>query len=109
MGDVKNKREDDLLDTFCYGIAIALGDDKGFCMENSAIKGQQRGTNVGGGWRQQKANAVPPSNATSLRPRLIGRCTSTLGVLPFAYFSRASKTTKGDATKLQIPSVGDDD
>ena len=24
------KRDDDLLDTFCYGVAIALGDDKGF-------------------------------------------------------------------------------
>jgi hypothetical protein len=30
VGDAKNKREDDLLDTFCYGIAIALGDAKGF-------------------------------------------------------------------------------
>ena len=25
-----NKREDDLLDTFCYGVAIALGDASGF-------------------------------------------------------------------------------
>jgi hypothetical protein len=30
VGDKDNKREDDLLDTFCYGIALALGDDKGF-------------------------------------------------------------------------------
>jgi hypothetical protein len=30
VGDKDNKREDDLLDTFCYGIAIALGNDKGF-------------------------------------------------------------------------------
>jgi hypothetical protein len=30
IGDKENKREDDLLDTFCYGIAIALGNDKGF-------------------------------------------------------------------------------
>jgi hypothetical protein len=29
-GDKDNKREDDLLDTFCYGIALALGDNKGF-------------------------------------------------------------------------------
>jgi hypothetical protein len=29
-GDKNNKREDDLLDTFCYGIALALGDSKGF-------------------------------------------------------------------------------
>jgi phage terminase large subunit-like protein len=30
VGDKDNKREDDLLDTFCYGIAIALGNEKGF-------------------------------------------------------------------------------
>jgi hypothetical protein len=30
IGDKESKREDDLLDTFCYGIAIALGDEKGF-------------------------------------------------------------------------------
>ena len=30
IGDKENKREDDLLDTFCYGIAIALGNEKGF-------------------------------------------------------------------------------
>jgi hypothetical protein len=30
MGDKDNKREDDLLDTFCYGIALSLGDAKGF-------------------------------------------------------------------------------
>jgi hypothetical protein len=30
MGDKNNKREDDLLDTFCYGIAISLGNREGF-------------------------------------------------------------------------------
>jgi hypothetical protein len=30
VGDKDNKREDDLLDTFCYGIALALGDSAGF-------------------------------------------------------------------------------
>jgi hypothetical protein len=30
VGDKDNRREDDLLDTFCYGIAIALGNEKGF-------------------------------------------------------------------------------
>jgi hypothetical protein len=30
IGDKDNKREDDLLDTFCYGIAVALGDGGGF-------------------------------------------------------------------------------
>jgi hypothetical protein len=30
MGDKKNKRDDDLLDTFCYGIAISLGNSEGF-------------------------------------------------------------------------------
>jgi hypothetical protein len=30
VGDKKSDREDDLLDTFCYGIAIALGNQKGF-------------------------------------------------------------------------------
>jgi len=30
MGDKDSKREDDLLDTFCYGISLSLGDDKGF-------------------------------------------------------------------------------
>jgi hypothetical protein len=30
VGDKDNKREDDLLDTFCYGIAITLGNAKGF-------------------------------------------------------------------------------
>jgi hypothetical protein len=30
MGDKDNKREDDLLDTFCYGISLSLGDNKGF-------------------------------------------------------------------------------
>jgi hypothetical protein len=30
IGDKDNKREDDLLDTFCYGIAIALGNNDGF-------------------------------------------------------------------------------
>lgn len=30
VGDKDSKRADDLLDTFCYGIAIALGDSKGF-------------------------------------------------------------------------------
>ncbi len=30
VGDKDSKREDDLLDTFCYGIALALGDSAGF-------------------------------------------------------------------------------
>jgi hypothetical protein len=30
IGDKDNKREDDLLDTFCYGIALPLGDGSGF-------------------------------------------------------------------------------
>jgi hypothetical protein len=30
VGDKKSDREDDLLDTFCYGIALALGDRQGF-------------------------------------------------------------------------------
>jgi hypothetical protein len=30
VGDKDSKREDDLLDTFCYGIALALGNEKGF-------------------------------------------------------------------------------
>jgi hypothetical protein len=30
IGDKDNKREDDLLDTFCYGIAIGLGNSEGF-------------------------------------------------------------------------------
>jgi hypothetical protein len=30
MGDKDNKREDDLLDTFCYGIALSLGNHDGF-------------------------------------------------------------------------------
>jgi len=30
IGDKDSNREDDLLDTFCYGIALALGDTKGF-------------------------------------------------------------------------------
>jgi hypothetical protein len=30
IGDKDNHREDDLLDTFCYGVAIALGNDEGF-------------------------------------------------------------------------------
>jgi hypothetical protein len=30
LGDKKSDREDDLLDTFCYGIALALGNSEGF-------------------------------------------------------------------------------
>jgi hypothetical protein len=30
VGDKDSRREDDLFDTFCYGIALSLGDDKGF-------------------------------------------------------------------------------
>jgi hypothetical protein len=30
IGDKDSKREDDLLDTFCYGIAISLGNPDGF-------------------------------------------------------------------------------
>jgi hypothetical protein len=30
VGDKRSDREDDLLDTFCYGIALALGDGEGF-------------------------------------------------------------------------------
>jgi len=30
VGDKQSDREDDLLDTFCYGIAIALGNKEGF-------------------------------------------------------------------------------
>jgi hypothetical protein len=30
VGDKNSDREDDLLDTFCYGIAIALGNSEGF-------------------------------------------------------------------------------
>lgn len=30
IGDKASGREDDLLDTFCYGIALALGDSEGF-------------------------------------------------------------------------------
>jgi hypothetical protein len=30
VGDKKSDREDDLLDTFCYGIALALGNSEGF-------------------------------------------------------------------------------
>ena len=29
IGDKKSDREDDLLDTFCSGIALALGDNEG--------------------------------------------------------------------------------
>ena len=28
--DKGSKREDDLLDTFCYGVALALGNSEGF-------------------------------------------------------------------------------
>ena len=30
VGDKKSDREDDLLDTFCYGVALALGNREGF-------------------------------------------------------------------------------
>jgi len=30
VGDRASDREDDLLDTFCYGIALALGNPEGF-------------------------------------------------------------------------------
>jgi hypothetical protein len=30
IGDKKSDREDDLLDTFCYGIAVARGNEAGF-------------------------------------------------------------------------------
>jgi len=30
IGDKDNQREDDHLDTFCYGIALALGDGSSF-------------------------------------------------------------------------------
>jgi hypothetical protein len=30
VGDKNNRREDDLLDTFCYGIALSLGNRDGF-------------------------------------------------------------------------------
>ena len=30
IGDQNSDREDDLLDTFCYGIAMALGNGEGF-------------------------------------------------------------------------------
>ena len=30
VGDRGGDREDDLLDTFCYGIALALGNNEGF-------------------------------------------------------------------------------
>jgi hypothetical protein len=30
IGDKEQKREDDLLDTFCYGVALALGNNEGF-------------------------------------------------------------------------------
>ena len=30
IGDKDSDREDDLLDTFCYGIALALGNSDGF-------------------------------------------------------------------------------
>jgi hypothetical protein len=30
IGDKNSDREDDLLDTFCYGIAVSLGDNEGF-------------------------------------------------------------------------------
>jgi hypothetical protein len=30
VGDPGSDREDDLLDTFCYGIALALGNNEGF-------------------------------------------------------------------------------
>jgi hypothetical protein len=30
IGDKDSEREDDLLDTFCYGIALSLGDNQGF-------------------------------------------------------------------------------
>jgi hypothetical protein len=30
MGDKDAKRDDDLLDTFCYGIAVSLGNNEGF-------------------------------------------------------------------------------
>lgn len=34
VGDKDNRREDDLLDTFCYGIALALGNEMGFCFSH---------------------------------------------------------------------------
>jgi hypothetical protein len=30
VGDKNSDREDDLLDIFCYGVAIALGNSEGF-------------------------------------------------------------------------------
>jgi hypothetical protein len=30
MGDKDSRRDDDLLDTFCYGIAVSLGNSDGF-------------------------------------------------------------------------------
>ncbi len=30
MGDKDSRRDDDLLDTFCYGIAVSLGNREGF-------------------------------------------------------------------------------
>ena len=30
VGDKDGRREDDLLDTFCYGIALSLGNREGF-------------------------------------------------------------------------------
>ena len=30
LGDRRSHREDDLLDSFCYGIALAFGDENGF-------------------------------------------------------------------------------
>jgi hypothetical protein len=30
MGDKDNRRDDDHLDTFCYGIAVSLGNSEGF-------------------------------------------------------------------------------
>jgi hypothetical protein len=38
MGDKDSKREDDLLDTFCYSIALSLGDDKGLTARGSVAE-----------------------------------------------------------------------
>jgi hypothetical protein len=47
IGDKDNKREDDLLDTLCYGIAIGLGNSEGFRKIDKGRQGNRRA------WRYQ--------------------------------------------------------
>ena len=74
VGDRGSDREDDLLDTFCYGIALALGNNEGFLIQPSSRMTGARAAVIRG-IDESFAVRIPSAPPGSRRPEMISYAT----------------------------------